>query len=55
MTRDSSPDLDKRVTWAELFFDLVFVVAVTRVATLVEERPLRIPSAAGPQVGPLAF
>ncbi len=28
---------DKRVDWAELFFDLVFVVAVTRVATIVEE------------------
>lgn len=27
----------KRVTWAELFFDLVFVVAVTRVSALIEE------------------
>jgi low temperature requirement protein LtrA len=27
---------EKRVTWAELFFDLVFVVAVTRVATFIE-------------------
>jgi low temperature requirement protein LtrA len=27
---------DKRVTWAELFFDLVFVVAVTRVSELLE-------------------
>ena len=28
---------DKRVSWAELFFDLVFVVAVTRVSGFVEE------------------
>ncbi|MDT4929920.1 MAG: hypothetical protein QOF92_2787 [Pseudonocardiales bacterium] len=27
---------DKRVTWAELFFDLVFVVAVTEMSALVE-------------------
>lgn len=27
---------EKRVDWAELFFDLVFVVAVTRVSTLLE-------------------
>ncbi len=27
---------EKRVSWAELFFDLVFVVAVTRVATVIE-------------------
>jgi low temperature requirement protein LtrA len=27
---------DKRVSWAELFFDLVFVVAVTRVSGLLE-------------------
>jgi len=27
---------EKRVGWAELFFDLVFVVAVTRVSTLLE-------------------
>jgi low temperature requirement protein LtrA len=27
---------EKRVTWAELFFDLVFVVAVTRLATAIE-------------------
>lgn len=29
---------EKRVSWAELFFDLVFVVAVTRVATVIEHR-----------------
>jgi low temperature requirement protein LtrA len=29
-------DGEKRVSWAELFFDLVFVVAVTRVSTLIE-------------------
>ncbi len=28
---------EKRVTWAELFFDLVFVVAVTRVSGLLED------------------
>ncbi len=28
---------EKRVSWAELFFDLVFVVAVTRVSTLLED------------------
>ena len=27
---------DKKVDWAELFFDLVFVVAITRVSALVE-------------------
>jgi low temperature requirement protein LtrA len=27
----------KRVSWAELFFDLVFVVAVTRVSALIED------------------
>lgn len=26
----------KQVTWAELFFDLVFVVAVTQMSTLLE-------------------
>jgi low temperature requirement protein LtrA len=26
---------EKRVTWAELFFDLVFVLAVTQVAALL--------------------
>jgi low temperature requirement protein LtrA len=31
-----SEPADKRVDWAELFFDLVFVVAVTRVSTLLE-------------------
>src|SRR5919197_1256413 len=30
------PEVGKRVTWAELFFDLVFVVAVTRVSGLLE-------------------
>jgi low temperature requirement protein LtrA len=28
---------EKRVGWAELFFDLVFVVAVTRVSTFIEQ------------------
>jgi low temperature requirement protein LtrA len=28
---------DKRVSWAELFFDLVFVIAVTRVSVLIED------------------
>lgn len=32
----SEIDQGKRVSWAELFFDLVFVVAVTRVASLLE-------------------
>lgn len=32
----SSGTGDKKVSWAELFFDLVFVVAVTRVSALVE-------------------
>jgi low temperature requirement protein LtrA len=31
------PQEQKRVSWAELFFDLVFVVAVTRVSGLLEE------------------
>ncbi|MEU7866894.1 low temperature requirement protein A [Dactylosporangium sp. NPDC049140] len=31
----SQVDDEKRVSWAELFFDLVFVVAVTKVAALV--------------------
>lgn len=29
------PDREKQVTWAELFFDLVFVVAITQVAGLL--------------------
>ncbi|MFJ3804305.1 low temperature requirement protein A [Streptomyces sp. NPDC090088] len=29
------PEQEKQVTWAELFFDLVFVVAVTQVASLL--------------------
>jgi hypothetical protein len=35
----TAPPLEpgKRVTWAELFFDLVFVVAVTRVSALIED------------------
>ncbi|HEX3335162.1 MAG TPA: low temperature requirement protein A [Jatrophihabitans sp.] len=33
---EPEPTADKRVTWAELFFDLVFVVAVTRVSGLLE-------------------
>jgi low temperature requirement protein LtrA len=32
----SPTEQEKRVSWAELFFDLVFVVAVTRVSTLLE-------------------
>jgi low temperature requirement protein LtrA len=30
------PEAEKRVSWAELFFDLVFVIAVTEVSTLLE-------------------
>jgi low temperature requirement protein LtrA len=30
---------EKRVSWAELFFDLVFVFAVTEVSSLVERDP----------------
>jgi len=34
----SAPAIDeKRVSWAELFVDLVFVFAVTEVSTLIEE------------------
>jgi low temperature requirement protein LtrA len=32
----SEPEIEKRVTWAELFFDLVFVVAVTRLSGFLE-------------------
>jgi low temperature requirement protein LtrA len=32
---DVTPNRDKRVTWVELFFDLVFVVAVTQVSSLL--------------------
>ena len=32
-------EAEKRVSWAELFFDLVFVVAVTRVSGLLEHAP----------------
>jgi low temperature requirement protein LtrA len=32
----AAAEAEKRVDWAELFFDLVFVVAVTRVSTLLE-------------------
>jgi low temperature requirement protein LtrA len=32
---ETQREADKRVTWAELFFDLVFVVAVTRVSGLL--------------------
>jgi low temperature requirement protein LtrA len=35
-TADETEESEKRVDWAELFFDLVFVVAVTRVSTVVE-------------------
>jgi low temperature requirement protein LtrA len=31
------PEREKRVTWAELFFDLVFVVAVTQVSGLLHD------------------
>ena len=31
------PDQEKRVTWVELFFDLVFVVAVTQVSGLLHD------------------
>ncbi len=33
----TEPEVEKRVSWAELFFDLVFVVAVTRVSALIED------------------
>jgi low temperature requirement protein LtrA len=33
---EETAEAEKRVDWAELFFDLVFVVAVTRVSTVVE-------------------
>ena len=32
----SEPEPGKRVSWAELYFDLVFVVAVTRVSAFIE-------------------
>ena len=35
VTEPDSPPAEKRVTWAELFFDLVFVFAVTEVAALL--------------------
>ena len=35
MPEQLATDSEKRVGWAELFFDLVFVVAVTRVSTLL--------------------
>jgi low temperature requirement protein LtrA len=35
VTEPDSPPAEKRVTWAELFFDLVFVFAVTEVSTLL--------------------
>ena len=31
----TAANLERRVTWAELFFDLVFVFAVTEVAALL--------------------
>src|SRR5882757_5698861 len=34
---DSAAPAEKRVTWAELFFDLVFVFAVTEVSSLLHE------------------
>lgn len=33
----SEPEAEKRVTWAELFFDLVFVLAVTEVSALLHD------------------
>lgn len=33
--RVSEPTVDKRVSWAELFFDLVFVFAITQVSALL--------------------
>jgi low temperature requirement protein LtrA len=36
VTEPDSPPAEKRVTWAELFFDLVFVFAVTEVSALLE-------------------
>src|SRR5437763_10779135 len=35
VTEPDSPPAERRVTWAELFFDLVFVFAVTEVSTLL--------------------
>jgi low temperature requirement protein LtrA len=35
LTQDAVPGQDKRVTWVELFFDLVFVFAVTQVSSLL--------------------
>ena len=34
---------EKRVTWAELFFDLVFVFAVTQVSTLLHHEAGSMP------------
>jgi low temperature requirement protein LtrA len=36
VTEAAAGEAEKRVSWAELFFDLVFVVAVTRVSGLLE-------------------
>src|SRR3954452_24140923 len=36
LTDVSEPEAEKRVSWAELFFDLVFLVAVTQVSTFLE-------------------
>src|ERR1700712_2567660 len=33
----ATPEPEKRVSWAELFFDLVFVFAVTEVSTRLSE------------------
>src|SRR5207248_5604670 len=35
VTEPDPPPAEKRVTWAELFFDLVFVFAVTEVSALL--------------------
>ena len=37
MTSGQTPSAEKRVTWAELFFDLVFVFAITQVSALLHE------------------
>ncbi len=36
MDEQGEPEDEKKVSWAELFFDLVFVVAVTQVSSFVE-------------------
>ena len=36
-TTETTETAEKRVTWAELFFDLVYVFAVTEVSSLLHE------------------